>query len=184
MSSAPEISLRPYRIDDAPALYEAAVESVAQNHPFMPWCHPGLTLEEIRLWIATQVPAFAGRTAFQFVILSADGRVLGGCGLNRLDEVNRRANLGYWVRASAVGRGVATTAVRQLVRWAFANTELIRLEVLVSTQNARSLRVAEKAGARREGVLRRRLMLHGTAHDAVIFSFVRGGDSELRTLPR
>lgn len=167
------ISIRPWHIDDAPALHEAAASSVAEAYPFMPWCHPGLTLAEMRTWIEAQVPAFEARKAFEFAILSDDGRFLGGCGLNQIDDANRRANLGYWVRSSAAGRGVATAAVRQLVRWAFENTELIRLEVLVSTQNAPSLRVAEKAGACREGILKQRLLLHGTAHDAVLFSFVR-----------
>ena len=41
----------------------------------------------------------------------ADGRILGSCGLNRLDRPNGTANLGYWVRASASGQGVATGAV-------------------------------------------------------------------------
>jgi len=175
MSPEPEISIRPYRSDDAPALHEAALESIGQNYPFLAWCHPGLTLQEIRAWLEAQVPACEARTAFEFAILSADGRFLGGCGLNQIDELHRRANLGYWVRSSATGRGVAPAAVRQLVRWAFANTELIRLEVLASTQNARSLRVAEKSGAWREGVLRKRLIVHGAAHDAVVFSFVRDG---------
>ena len=169
----PEISIRPYRIDDAPALFEAAMESVPEAYPFMPWCHPGLTLEEMRTWIDAQVAAREARTAYEFVILSQDGRFLGGCGLTQVDALNRRANLGYWVRTSERGRGVATATIRHLVRWGFENTDLIRLEVLVSTQNPRSLRVAEKSGAWREGILRKRLMLHGTAHDAVVFSFVR-----------
>lgn len=166
-------SIRPYRFDDAVALHEAAMESVFEVHPFMPWCRPELTLDETRSWIETQVSAFEARKTFEFVIQSLDGRFLGGCGLNQIDDANRRANVGYWVRASATRRGVATTAVQRLVLWAFSNTDFMRLEVIVSTQNAPSLRVAEKAGAVREGILRNRLLLHGITHDAVMFSFVR-----------
>jgi ribosomal-protein-serine acetyltransferase len=83
--------------------------------------------------------------------------------------------VGYWVRSSATPQGVATAALQRLVQWAFQHTALMRLEVVVSTQNAASLRVAEKAGAVREGVLRKRLLLHGVWHDAVLFSFVRPG---------
>ncbi len=169
------ISLRPYRLDDAAALHEAAIESVWEVRPFMPWCRPDLTLDEGRRWIEAQVFAFTARKAFEFVTLGRGGRFLGGCGLNQIDEENHRANLGYWVRSSATGRGVATAAVRQLVEWAFNNTTLVRLEVVVSTENAASLRVAEKAGALNEGVLKKRLLLHGMWHDAVMFSFVHGG---------
>ncbi len=169
------ISLRPYRLDDAAALHEAAIESVWEVRPFMPWCRPNLTLDEGRSWIEAQVSAFQARKAFEFVILGRGGRFLGGCGLNQIDEENQRANLGYWVRTSATGRGIATTAVRQLVQWAFDNTNLVRLEVVVSTENAASLRVAEKSGAVNEGVLKKRLLLHGMWHDAVMLSFVRYG---------
>jgi ribosomal-protein-serine acetyltransferase len=167
------VSLRPYRLDDLPALHEAAIESVWEVRPFMPWCRPDLTLDEGRRWIEAQVSAFKDRKAFEFVILAPDGRFLGGCGLNQIDEENHRANLGYWVRSSATGHGVATTAVRQLVLWAFNNTTLVRLEVVVSTENSASLRVAEKSGAVHEGILKKRLLLHGMWHDAVMLSFVR-----------
>ena len=83
------------------------------------------------------------------------------------------ANLGYWVRSSAVGSGVATAGVQLVRDWAFANTELSRLEVVVATSNLVSLRVAEKAGAVFEGTLRSRLHIHGAVHDAAMFSFVR-----------
>jgi len=176
MDFEPLISLRPYRIEDVPALHEAALSSVAEIRPFLPWCHPDLTVEELRAWVEAQIQAFEARTAFEFTIRAEDGRFLGGCGLNQIDSVYRRANLGYWVRTSASRRGVATEAVRQLVRWGFENTDLIRLEVVVSTKNVASLRTAEKAGAVREGILRKRLLLHGLPHDAVVFSFVREGN--------
>ena len=173
MAAETGISIRPYRVDDAAALCEAASESGLEVHPFMPWCRSGLTVDELRRWIATQVLAFEAGKAYEFIILSEGGRFLGGCGLNQIDDLNHRANLGYWVRSSISGRGVATAAIQQLVQWAFTNTDLVRLEVVVSTRNTASLRTAEKAGAVREGVLRRRLLLHGTWHDAVIFSFIR-----------
>jgi len=66
---------------------------------------------------------------------------------------------------------------RKLARRGYTPDEvdaaLVRLEVVVSVENAASLRVAEKAGAIREGVLRSRLLLHGRMHDAVMLAFVR-----------
>jgi RimJ/RimL family protein N-acetyltransferase len=168
-----EILIRPYSLDDAPAIYDAAQESVKEVYPFMAWCHPNLSVNEIWKWVNDQISLFGAKKQFEFVIQSRDGRLLGGCGLNQIDNENRRANLGYWVRTSAARKGVATSAVRQLVDWAYQNTNLIRLEVVVSSQNPASLRAAEKAGAVREGVLRNRLLLHGQPHDAVVFSFIR-----------
>jgi RimJ/RimL family protein N-acetyltransferase len=167
------IRIRPYRFDDARSAWEAVSESLTELVPWMPWCHPRYSIDESRAWLKIQVPAFQRGDQFEFAITSGDGRYLGGVGLNQIEKPNRRANLGYWVRSSASGQGVATAAVHLIREWAFHHTDLVRLEVLVAVENAPSHRVAEKSGAVREGVLRSRLLLHGAAHDAVMYSFVR-----------
>src|SRR5262245_44312381 len=139
----------------------------------MPWSHPHYSIEETRSWLAVQVPAFHQHTTFEFAIIADNGGYLGGCGLNQIDGLNRRANLGYWVRSSATGKGVATAAVQLTRDWGFANTDLERLEVLVAVGNLASRRVAEKSGAVYEGTLRSRLLVHGTRHDAAMYSFIR-----------
>jgi GrpB-like predicted nucleotidyltransferase (UPF0157 family) len=169
-----DVRIRPYTRDDVVPAWEAVRESLAELRLWMPWCHPGYSIEDLRSWIDAQVPAFDRGVAFEFVIVAADGRWLGGCGLNQLDAVNPRANLGCWVRTSAAGRGVATTAVGLLRQWGFAHTNLRRLELVIAVGNTASHRVAEKAGAAREGVLRDRLLLHGATHDATLFSFTAG----------
>ena len=82
------------------------------------------------------------------------------------------ANLGYWVRTSAARRGVATNATRAVARYGFEELGLQRIEIVAAVRNLPSQRVAEKAGAVREGVLRKRLLIRGEAHDAVLFSLV------------
>jgi RimJ/RimL family protein N-acetyltransferase len=171
--SASEIRIRPYQASDAAAVHAAIAESHRELDPWMMWCHSGLGLTDAQAWIDGQLTAFAERTVFEFAIVSADGRYLGGCGVNQVDFVNERANLGYWVRSSEAGREVATRAVRLMKDWAFRHTGLVRLEMVIAVGNGASLRVAEKAGAVREGTLRGRLLLHGVSHDAAVYSFVR-----------
>jgi RimJ/RimL family protein N-acetyltransferase len=72
-----------------------------------------------------------------------------------------------------MGRGVAPAAVRLVAEHAFRETDLVRLEIVCAVGNVRSQRVAEKAGAVREGVLRNRLLLPSGPSDAVMFSLVR-----------
>jgi ribosomal-protein-serine acetyltransferase len=167
------IRIRRYSVDDAAAVVEAVRESLRELEPWMPWCHPGYSIGESRTWLENQVAAFDAGTAFEFAIVSNDGRYLGGCGLNQIDAMNNRANLGYWVRSAATRRGTASAAVRAVREWAFETTTLIRLEIVIAAGNLASHRVAEKTGAVREGTLNRRLMLHGTAHDATMFAFTR-----------
>jgi RimJ/RimL family protein N-acetyltransferase len=172
-AQAPDILIRPCRVDDAQPMYEAVRESLTELIEWMPWCHKDYSLSEAKSWLRTQVQAFSERKWFEFAIVDPMGRYLGNCGLNQIDEANRRCNLGYWVRSSATGRGFAARSVAMTRDWAFEHTNLARLEIVIAVGNHRSLRVAEKAGATREGILRQRLLLHGIQMDAVMFSLVR-----------
>ncbi len=173
LSSPVDVRIRPYALDDAEALYAGVRTSMADLMPWMPWCHPNYAIDETRAWLEAQVAAFADGRAFEFAIVSTAGQFLGACGLNGIDREHRRANLGYWVRSDLTRRGVATGAVLLLRDWGLACTDLVRMEIVVAVENQASLRVAEKAGAAREGVLRDRLLLHDGPHDAVVFSFTR-----------
>ena len=167
------VHLRPYTESHASSLLEAARESVVEVHPWLPWCHPHYQLSEAQDWIRTQSSAFANGSEFQFVIESSEGAYLGGCGLNQINSLHEFANLGYWVRSTQVRRGVATAAVQLLAQWAFSHTGLVRLEIVTAVNNRASQRVAERAGAVREGLLRKRLQVHGVWHDAILFSITR-----------
>ena len=122
MNSPLRIEIRPYRLKDAPAVWEAVRASWSELRPWMPWCHEQYTIEESRTWLAVQVPAFRDGSAFEFAIVTADGGYLGGCGLDQIDTINKRANLTYWVRSAATRHGVATTAVGLLREWGFRHT--------------------------------------------------------------
>lgn len=166
-------SIRFHEPGDAIGLWEAARESVAEVYPWLPWCHAGYSLDEAAAWVESRARLAAERREFAFAIVDAGGRFLGGCGLNQINGVHRFCNLGYWVRTSATGHGVATEAVLQLAGFAFQNTDLVRLEIVCAVENVRSQRVAERAGAQREGILRDRLLLGSGPVDAVMYSIVR-----------
>ena len=168
------VTIRAYDQRDAPALLEATLESVAELRPFMPWAHAAYSLEEAEHWMSICLDNWARAYEYQFGMYAvASGAYLGSCGLSSISTENRFANLGYWVRTSCTGQGVATAATRLLARLGFEDLGLERIEIFMSVENLASRRVAEKAGATFEGTLRRRLRLHARQHDAHMFSLVR-----------
>jgi len=165
------VRIRPYSADDIPLLFEAARESVSEMFEWMPWCHHNYSVEESAAFIMSREEAWNRKTNFDFAVCDPEtGRFLGGVSLNQFNRDHNFANLGYWVRSSSVGRGVATAATRLAARLGFEDLGLHRIEIVAAVGNVASQRVAEKAGAKREGVLRNRLLLHGRPHDAVMFS--------------
>jgi len=70
----------------------------------------------------------------------------------RLDD--REAEIGYIVAPEARGRGIAVRALDLLTRWGFTELGLARIELRVELGNPASIRVAERCGYVREGILR------------------------------
>jgi RimJ/RimL family protein N-acetyltransferase len=162
------VELRPPVESDLDALDAAVDESIDELAPFMPWATPRRSKSDTLAWIRND----RGSDEKSFVIVDPSGAILGACGLNHFDELNRLANLGYWLRTSQTGHGYATRAARLLVHHGQVELGLARIEILMSVENPASRRVAERVGARHEGVLRSRLLLHGRRHDAHLFSIV------------
>jgi ribosomal-protein-serine acetyltransferase len=169
------LTIRLYQQGDAEPMFAAVHESVADVFPWMSWCHSQYSMDDARKWVTTQQELAEQGRAYEFAIWN-ENQYLGGCGINQISQANRFANLGYWVRSSATGRGVAPAAVRLVASHAFQETDLIRLEIVCAVGNVRSQRVAEKVGALREGVLRNRVLLPSGPSDAVMFSLVRSRD--------
>ena len=168
-----QVTIRRYDTVDVPLLCEAARESSAEVSVWLPWCHRHYSMEESLEWILRSGKQWAEKREFHFGIFdSQSGAFVGGVGINELKPEHRLANLGYWVRTAWTGRGVATAAATLAAEFGFKDLSLDRIVILVALGNKPSQQVAQKLGANKEGVLRNRLIIHGQAHDAVVFSLI------------
>jgi ribosomal-protein-serine acetyltransferase len=169
------IILRRYEIGFTEKLFEAAFESRGGEFSrWMPWCHENYSIEESESFIKGTVENWQNEAQYGFAIFdAANEEFLGGTGLNQPNKIHKFCNLGYWIRTSRQNRGFASEAARLLARAGFEDLRINRIEIIAAVENEASHRAAEKAGATREGVLRKRLLIGGRAHDAVMFSFVR-----------
>ncbi len=102
----------------------------------------------------------------------ARGKVVGAIGLFHTDWETGSAEIGYGVRNDERGRGYATEAFVAVSRWALTAGGIQRAWLTANVDNVASVRVAEKAGFRREGTLRRAAMEAGSLHDQAIFSLL------------
>lgn len=167
------ILLRPFSADDIDSVFEAVRESMKEIGAWMSWCHQDYSRDEAAAFILSRPEAEKTAEEHSFAIVDAKtGAFIGSAGLNQLNRAYQKGNLGYWVRTSCTKRGVASAAARMVAQFAFRETGLQRVEIVAAVGNLASQRVAEKTGAKREGVLRKRLLIHGQPHDAVLYSLV------------
>lgn len=172
--TTPGLLLRSHQMEDAEAIAKVVRASVSELSRYMPWARVKYSAEDARLFIGRAMVMRENEAGYEFLILDAKtGVILGGCGLNRFDSENKTCNLGYWVRTDRTRQGIATEATQLLLKFGFEELKLNRIEIIAEVTNIASQRVAEKVGGVREGVMRKRLFLHGEAHDAVLFGVVR-----------
>ena len=167
------VLMRPFHLNDAQDLFAAVNESFVDLKPWMSWAHEGYSLQEAKDFIRITRARWEEGTLFGFAITDAKtGSILGGCSLSHIHPVYHLCNLGYWVRTSRRGEGIAVRATRLAARYAFEKVGLIRFEVVMAVGNIASRRVAEKAGAHYEGILHNRMVVSREIYDAHMYSLI------------
>lgn len=160
------LALRPPEPGDAPRLAQLANDRAVWRNLRDAFPHP-YTLEHAQQFISRNLDPSVTAT----FIIEVDGLLAGACGAHRgTDVYARSAEVGYWLSPAARGRGVATKAVTALSRYAFEVLGVSRLQASVYAWNPASMRVLEKAGYEREGVLRASVFKDGQLIDAVLFA--------------
>lgn len=172
----PRLLLRPFTAADAPAVQRLAGEAVVAEmtlnipHPY----EDGMA----EAWIATHRAAWEAGTAVTFAITTLTGELRGTVSL-QITPAHRRGELGYWIGQPYWGEGLATEAVIAVLRFAFDDLALNRVQASHLPRNPASGRVMEKAGMHREGLHRERYLKGAQFEDVVEYAILR---SERRTV--
>jgi RimJ/RimL family protein N-acetyltransferase len=165
------IALREKAEGDIPALVAAVQDPLIPRYTRVP--SPYGERQAREFLVEQRRRREAGLELSLLVVDAEDDGLLGSVGAT-VDRENARAEIGYWVAKEARGRGVATAAVVLLGTWLFETLGLARLQIHTETDNVASQRVAERAGFRREGMLRSYELLEGRPIDVVMFAALPG----------
>ena len=149
-------------LSDAPDFIEVATRSAAHLSAFSPSLVD--EIQDVGRFITHARDAWDSGQMYAFAVLDADGRLAGQVTLTPEDTAGE---IGYWISADHVGRGLATAAVRLLISSARKqHPELERLQLHCDLANTASARVAAKAGFRH--VESHRVLGPGTAEQSGI----------------
>ena len=103
----------------------------------------------------------------------ASGEVIGTCTVFRIDEKNRRAELGYILNRSFWRQGLMTEAIMAMIEFSFDTLGFHRLEADTDPNNAASNGLLEKFGFKREGFFRERWWVHGKWLDSDMWGLLK-----------
>lgn len=161
-------TLRPWRKSDKHSLIRHANNrNVSRNlEDVFPYPY---TDADADAWLSRQ----DGLSPWRFAI-AVEGEPVGGIGLDVRGDIQRHsAMIGYWLGEAYWGRGIMTRAVGALTERALAAPDLYRVYAFVFAWNKASMRVLEKAGYQREGILIRSGVKDGVLFDQVLYAITR-----------
>ena len=164
-----EWHLRRYRASDLAALVKYAdnpnvVRNLRDRFP-----HP-YTVEAGRFWITS----VCDQEPLATFAIASETELIGGIGLELQQDVYRRsAEIGYWLGEPLWGKGIISAAVQAVVRYGFADLDLVRIYAGVFATNPTSARVLEKNGFAFEGRLRQAVWKNGELIDELRYAILR-----------
>jgi [ribosomal protein S5]-alanine N-acetyltransferase len=167
------VYLRPLLPSDAQDLLALRVRnrtSFARFEPIPTESHFTLDGQLAEIDRALEDAQFDRRYAFGIFTIAED-RVAGRIALSNVARgAWQNATVGYYVDSACSNRGYATEALRLVLRFAFADAGLHRVQAGVLPENTASARVLEKAGFRREGISLRYLNIFGEWRDHLMYA--------------
>lgn len=169
LTEVPSLVLRLLREEDAEELSLGVDEDRGHLRRWMPWAKD--TSNQLKFIQRCSEGAAAGK-AFHYALLS-DGEIVGMISFSTIEKLSHCATMGYWLAESQTGRGLMTAALKALINEGFQHLELNRIQALVATGNYPSQAVCDRAGLKKEGVLRQAGWLYDQYVDMTMDSILR-----------
>lgn len=169
------VTLRPINESDIPEIFESCQDPIIPKFTRVPFDY---TMAHAEFFVREKTPkSLAEKTELAFAIElgnGADRKFAGVISFHSMDLPDLVAELGYWIRSDARGKGIGTTAARVLTNFGFESMGFERIEALVDVENMASQQLLLSAGYSLEGILRKKSRRYdGSQIDMALFAAIR-----------
>jgi ribosomal-protein-alanine N-acetyltransferase len=166
----PRLRLRALAPTDARELFRVFSDPRVMTY----WSGPPYrALEEAERLVVRVSEALAAGRGIEWAITERDGgRLVGKCGFHRWEQAHRRAEIGYALASAHWNRGLATEALGAMLSWGIAALDLHTVEAQVDPRNEPSIRLLDRLGFAREGLLKESFLYEGEFCDTAIYSLL------------
>jgi RimJ/RimL family protein N-acetyltransferase len=162
-------TLRGWYKEDTQALHKHADNPQISAYLFDRFPSP-YTMADAEAFVSRKL----GQNPVTSFVIAIDDQLVGVIGIDFRDDIYRKAPLlGYWLAEKYWSRGIMTEVVKLIVDYAFSTFDIVRLQSGVLANNPGSMRVLEKAGFLKEGVLRNNIIKNGVIMDEYIYGMVK-----------
>jgi len=107
------------------------------------------------------------------IVRKGNDKLIGTCGIYDWNKTSHSAEIGYDLDPAYWGQGIMTEALRAILKYGFERIQLNRIQAIIDSKNAKSIRLVRRLEFKKEGVLRQRSYFRGEFRDDVVFSLLR-----------
>ena len=155
----PRLILRGMRVSDAADMFAYAKDPTVTE--FLTW-YPHANAEETRQYLTYVGQRYRTGDFYDWAVVDQEsGHMIGTCGFTSFNCPSDSAEVGYVLNPAYQGRGLATEAVRRVIRFGFEELELHRIEAHFMEGNDASRRLMERVGMTFEGFARESMKIKG-----------------------
>ena len=164
------LDLREIKDEDTESIYKLLSNPEVIKHDSFELFTTIEQAEEVLEWFKNEYKQ--QRSIFWGIHLKEKAELIGFCKC-KVEISNVRAGFGYSLRRDYWNTGIMTETVGSIVDFTFNTINVNRIEASVATQNYASLKVLEKLGFIKEGILRQRSCFRGSYQDMVMLSLLK-----------
>jgi ribosomal-protein-serine acetyltransferase len=163
-----EILLKIFEMDDADILFDLVESNRSYLREWVPWVDTNVTIKDSQAFIKSSEEQHSRNFGFQCGIWFRN-QLVGVIGFFPIDWLNRNVEIGYWISQKHQGLGIVTKSCRAMVKYAFDEFLLHRVQIRCATGNNRSCAIIERLGFVKEGVSRQAEFLYDHYVDLFIY---------------
>ena len=166
-----EVWLKGLEEKDAIPIFALVQANRQHLRKWLPWVDATQTVDDEAAFIRNVRMQQEGNGSFTCGIWYR-GLVAGTIGYHMIDWMTRKVEIGYWLGAQFQGRGLITRTCAELLRYAFDELHLNKVEIRCATGNTKSCAIPERLGFTREGVIRQSEWLYDHYEDLVLYGML------------
>lgn len=165
------ILLRKLDMDDLEEYFNFASDPLVSERTL--WDRHKST-EDTRVFLEKVKQSVEEKSAYRWAIIyKPDQKLIGRVGFVYLDEIHSCTEIGYALSSRYWGKGLATEALQQVIKYGFCHMKINRIEGKCNVDNRSSARVMKKVGMQQEGILREKLKIKGEFVDQIQFAMIK-----------
>ncbi|MBP1939459.1 GNAT family N-acetyltransferase [Phocicoccus pinnipedialis] len=164
--------MREIEVHEYKTLHNLVTINKAYLAEFLPWANfetePQDYIETLEEWKRSN-----GESSMMTLGIYYEDHLVGLCGFNTINRMNKSADIGYWLAESHTGKGIMTDCVKSLIKYGYHVLGLNRIAIIVDVENTASIKIPERLGFVREVKMKEYFYRNKGFYDGFMYRMTR-----------